>query len=144
VRVDDLLRRLDGVRSRGPAHNPDRHPSLSICDGDKGILLRCWSGCELHAITDKLGIQVKDLFYDRVLDPRHHREAMQRRVKEQTAKQAVLRTTGMKNDLLRQSEYLIQSARGLHIEHWSDAELDKRLNTLADAYRILEGEHYDA
>ena len=69
---------------------------------------------------------------------------MQRRVKEQTAKRVVQQAKGRKNDLLRQAEYLIQSACGLHIEHWSDAELHKRLNSLADAYEILAEEHHDA
>lgn len=150
--VADLLSRLDGVRSRGsdrwsarcPVHSPDRNPSLSICDGDKGILLRCWAGCDLRAIAQKLRIEVKDLFHDRILDLHQQREAMQRRVREQTAKRVVLQAKGRRNDLFRQAEYLIQSARGMNIQNWSDDVLDKRLNTLADAYKILAEEHHDA
>jgi len=55
-----------------PAHG-DRHPSLSIAEGRKGVLLRCMSnGCETRAILDVLGLTWADLFTDKPLD----REAM--------------------------------------------------------------------
>src|SRR2546428_9235101 len=68
--ADDLLSRFDAVRPRGggrwvsrcPAHD-DRSPSLSISGGDKGLLLKCWAGCELSAICEAVGITPKDLFY---------------------------------------------------------------------------------
>lgn len=147
--IDELLPRLEAVRrsSRGyqarcPAHD-DSTPSLSIRDGERGILLKCWAGCELTAITGKLGLGVKDLFYDGLLDPRQRREALQRRACEQTAQRRVDRAMGRKNDLLRHAEYLVQSARGMTIDAWTPAQLDKRLNCLADAYAVLEGERHD-
>ncbi len=146
----DLLPRLDAVRQRGngryssrcPAHI-DRSPSLSISEGDKGLLLRCFAGCELTAITGKLGLEIKDLFYDGLPDPRQRREALQRRAKDRAARQTADKARGKRTDLLRHAEYLIQSARGISIEAWSPAQLDKRLNCLADAYAVLEGEHHD-
>ena len=147
--VEDLLPRLEAVRrsSRGyqarcPAHD-DRTPSLSVRDGERGILVKCWAGCELIAITGKLGIEVKDLFYDGLPDPHQRRETMQRRAKAQTAKRATEGARGQKNDLLRQAEYFIQSARGVNIEAWSPIQLDKRLNRLADAYEVLWEERHD-
>ena len=145
----ELLCRLDGVRLRGagkwlarcPAHQ-DNSPSLSISEGDKGLLLRCWAGCELTAITGKLGLEIKDLFYDGLPDPRQRRETMQRRAKEQTARRAADRARGRKADLLKQAEYLVQSARGMTIDSWTSAQLDKRLNCLADAYEVLWEEQY--
>jgi hypothetical protein len=148
--ITDLLSRLDGVKARGggwvalcPGHR-DRDPSLSIRDGDRGVLLHCWAGCDLSAITDNLGISISALFHDTFPDPRQRREAMQRRAEERAAERAANQARGRQNDLLRQAEYLIQSARDVSIEIWSHDELDKRLNVLADAYEILEREHHDA
>ena len=67
----ELLSRLDGVRSRGtgkwsarcPGHN-DKNPSLSISEGERGLLVKCWGGCMLDQITAPLGIEIKDLFFD--------------------------------------------------------------------------------
>lgn len=87
----------------------------------------------------KLGIEVKDLFYNGLLDPRQRREALQRRAKEQAAQRTADKATGRNTDLLKHAEYLVQSARGMTIDTWTPAQLDKRLNCLADAYAVLEG-----
>lgn len=141
---------LDGVKPCGagkfsakcPAHE-DRSPSLSVREGERGVLLHCWAGCSLDAIASSLGIAIKDLFYDGLPDPRQRREAMRRRAKEQAAQRAAHQAGGRRADAQRHAEYLIHSARGLDIRPWSDAELNKRLNTLADAYKVLEGECHD-
>jgi putative DNA primase/helicase len=39
--------------ARCPMHD-DRHPSLSIRDGDRGILMKCHGGCDSKAIIDEL------------------------------------------------------------------------------------------
>ncbi len=67
----DFLAQLDTVRDRGhgkwsarcPAH-ADKTPSLSITEGERGLLLKCWSGCTIIEITSALGLRVSDLFYD--------------------------------------------------------------------------------
>jgi hypothetical protein len=52
--------------ARCPAHH-DRSPSLSIAEGCDGrSLLFCHRGCELDAIVQALGIEVRDLFLDGV------------------------------------------------------------------------------
>jgi hypothetical protein len=146
----EMLLRLDAVRSRGigkwsarcPAHQ-DKNPSLSISEGERGLLVKCWGGCTLEEITGKLGVEVKDLFYDGLPDPRQRREALQRRAKEQAAQRTADKARGRTTDLLRHAGYLVQSARGMTIDTWTPAQLDKRLNCLADAYAVLEGEHHD-
>ena len=146
----EFLSRLEGVRSRGagkwsarcPGHE-DKSPSLSITEGDKGLLLKCWAGCELTAITGKLGLEIKNLFYDGLPDPRQRREVLQRRAKEQAAQRAADKARGRKADLLKHAEYLVQSARGITIDAWTPAQLDKRLNRLADAYEVLREERHD-
>jgi hypothetical protein len=107
------------------------------------LLLKCWAVCTLDQITTALGIEIKDLFYDGLPDPRQRREAMQRNAKDRTARRAAARLTGRKTDLLRQAEYLIQSVRGMTIDTWTPAQLDKRMNRLADAYAVLWEEHHD-
>lgn len=146
----ELLSRLEGVRSRGkrkwwarcPSHTPDKNPSLAITEGDKGLLLKCWAGCELPAITGKLGIEIKDLFYDGLPEPRQRREALQRRAKDRAAQHTADKAKGRSIDLLRHAEYLIHSVRGINIDTWTPAQLDKRLNCLADAFDVLWEERH--
>lgn len=45
-----------------PAHE-DRRPSLTIAEADDGrILMHCFAGCGIDAITGALGIEIHDLF----------------------------------------------------------------------------------
>jgi hypothetical protein len=79
-----LLSRLDGVRQTGPgrwiakcpAHD-DRHPSLSIREGDDGrILLHDFAGCDVGEILGTLGLEFDALFPERLLG---HQVPRQRR-----------------------------------------------------------------
>lgn len=73
-----LLDRLEAVRSRGPgkwsARCPahiDKNPSLSVRDGERGVLVKCWSGCDLREIMAAVGLRIADLFYDPQARPGH-------------------------------------------------------------------------
>jgi hypothetical protein len=46
-----------------PSHE-DRMPSLSITQGDKGALLKCFGGCSLEAILQSMGLNKSDIFTD--------------------------------------------------------------------------------
>lgn len=141
--LDDLLLRLDSVRQRGsgrwsarcPGHI-DRSPSLSIAEGDKGILLRCFAGCTLAEICGGLGLSPRDLFYDRRPDPNALREAQVKRAQKARTQEAV----GFTVDALRVAEDFIGSRRGLDISQWSDQQLGDELNALSAAYTLLERE----
>lgn len=68
VKVDAILSRLQGVRRNGrgwiarcPAH-ADRSPSLSVGEGAGRILLHCFAGCTVEAISAAAGIEVRELF----------------------------------------------------------------------------------
>src|SRR5438132_8660441 len=68
--IDELLSRLDGVRKSGrgymtrcPAHD-DRSPSLSVREGERGLLVTCFAGCSLADICAALGMSPAQLFYD--------------------------------------------------------------------------------
>lgn len=65
-----LVERLDWARRSGggfiarcPAH-PDRAPSLSVKDGQRGTVLHCHAGCSAKEITGSLGLTVAQLFMD--------------------------------------------------------------------------------
>jgi len=49
---------------RCPAHK-DVGPSLSVSAGRKGIVLKCFAGCEVQAVVEALGMKMADLFYGR-------------------------------------------------------------------------------
>lgn len=44
-----------------PAHD-DSTPSLSVTDGDKGVLVKCFAGCATGDVTHALGLELRDLF----------------------------------------------------------------------------------
>jgi hypothetical protein len=74
VQIGEVLERLQGVKKCGaqwiarcPAHD-DHAPSLSILDGDKGIVFKCHTGCSAECICQSLGVEFRDLFHDS-LDP---------------------------------------------------------------------------
>ncbi len=46
-----------------PAHE-DHQPSLSITEGEKGVLLNCFAGCSVRDICSALQISERDLFTD--------------------------------------------------------------------------------
>ena len=141
----ELLPSLDAVRGRGPgrwsarcpAHS-DKSPSLTLREGDRGLLVKCWAGCTLDAITAKLGIRVMDLFYDAGLpESEDRRLARQQREQERAAQTAAYEKRGRQIDLRRDAEAVIRAAHGIDLSTWSDEQLDAALNRLADAYAIV-------
>lgn len=73
--LDVLLSRLDGVRASGhgwiakcPAHS-DRSASLSLAEGRDGrALVKCFAGCEVLAVVQAVGLELADLFPQRMAD----------------------------------------------------------------------------
>jgi hypothetical protein len=145
--IPDILQRLENPKRRGsrwlatcPAHS-DSSPSLSVSEGDKGVLLRCWAGCSLDAICCGLGIKPKDLFFDTLdTDWRTRKAAAAARAQRRHAEATAVRNEGRRLDALRRADDLVRSRRGLDISLWSDQRLNNELNELADAYALLEME----
>lgn len=52
-----------GWQGHCPAHR-DRSPSLSIADGDVGVVLYCHAGCGIDEICLALGVRPTDLFHE--------------------------------------------------------------------------------
>lgn len=73
--LDVLLSRLEGVRASGhgwiarcPAHK-DRSASLSLAEGRDGrALVKCFAGCEALAVVQAVGLELADLFPERIRD----------------------------------------------------------------------------
>lgn len=70
ISINEILNRLKKVRKTGqnrwislcPAHD-DRIPSLAIRMADDGtVLMHCFTGCSIHDITSAIGINIADLF----------------------------------------------------------------------------------
>ena len=144
--VNELLTHLDAVRrtSRGylarcPAH-ADRSPSLSIAEGKRGVLLRCWAACSLDAICDALHITKRELFYGQATDPTTVRAAQRQRERKRAKERAQHVALGATADALRAAETFIASRRGLDISNFSDAQLDGELQALAECYALLDSE----
>lgn len=148
--VGNVLDCLDAVRPRGagrwsarcPAHQPDSTPSLSVSEGDRGILLTCFAGCTLEDICAALGIEIRSLFYDadRPRDPATVREAWRQRERERADREWRQQREGLQIDAAREAERLITSARGVDISDWDDARLTREQDRLADAYAVIERE----
>lgn len=145
--IDDLLARLDCVRqsSRGwtarcPAHD-DHSPSLSVKEGDRGLLLKCWAGCSAEEITHALGLKISDLFFDSgKRDSGALRNAMQQRAREKAARDDLDRAHHRDTDALREADYLVQKAKGLSIDTWTEDELAIAIDSVGRAWQLLEAE----
>ena len=72
MELSEFLSRLTVLRSnangesmcRCPAHD-DKTASLSVAQGDKGIVLKCMAGCDTKSVLTALGLGLKDLFDDK-------------------------------------------------------------------------------
>jgi putative DNA primase/helicase len=68
--IQDFLGYLQGVRKTGTGHtakcpaHEDKHASLSISEGNKGILVKCHAGCDTNSVLQAIGVTSRDLFYD--------------------------------------------------------------------------------
>ncbi len=138
----ELLTRLDGVRSRGtgkwsarcPGHN-DKNPSLSISEGERGLLVKCWGGCTLDEITAALGLRVADLFYDA---PSPHGQRTTPKPVRIDRRALGFHSDLAALDLRLRAERIIEVAKGLDITNLSPDELDRALNVVAKAHADIE------
>jgi len=143
----EFLAKLDSVRSRGtdrwlarcPAH-PDRSPSLSIAEVERGLLLRCFAGCRIEEICASLSLTVKELFFDVPTDPCDVARHKVQRERQQREREQRREAENVTLDVCKQAQRFIDSRRGLDISNWSNDQLDAELNALAGAYALLESE----
>jgi hypothetical protein len=69
VTAEEIAGRLGGRaagpgrwRARCPVHRGRSATSLSIAQGERGILLRCWKGCGFEQIVEAAGLKTSDFF----------------------------------------------------------------------------------
>ncbi len=124
-------------QARCPAHSPDRHPSLSIRQGDRGVLLKCWAGCSTDAVLKALGSTMPALF-DAPLTPEQRREAAQRS-RERDAKARALHHAGVaRNRQLLRLESLRDAIGAKLARNPDDRELGRLFHLACD--RLHEAE----
>jgi len=144
--LEECLNLLQSPRKSGkgwiaycPSH-PDKTPSLSIKEGVKGLLLKCWAGCQLRDICSALNLTVSDLFYDQNMSPgiiRRHR--VERRCEK--AKSEVERmVTGFQIDAVREAERYLKTMIGTDISTLNDRQLSKLLGSIFDALKLIQNE----
>jgi 5S rRNA maturation endonuclease (ribonuclease M5) len=68
MNLSEFIAKLQGVRkqakgftARCPAHE-DNHNSLSVCQEDDRLLVKCFVGCTTEAIVESMGLSMEDLF----------------------------------------------------------------------------------
>lgn len=147
MRVAELLDRLEMVKSCGksrwiarcPAH-PDRHPSLAVAEGERGLLIRCWAGCRLEEVTRAVGLSIADLFFDHPRTPDDFQKIKQQRALARDTQKQKDFVRGLLIDTRREAEKFLALARNPGLSGWTNEELHDTLNVIADAYEILYAE----
>jgi DNA primase len=134
---DHVRRTGQGYMVRCKAH-ADLSPSLSVREGKRGLLLHCFAGCSVQDICKAMGLTVKDLFYDSIVDFWEAKQQRAQREHERQGRAKADEATGRTIDAQREADYLLASARNIDISGWSNARLDRELNRLADAYALVE------
>jgi hypothetical protein len=141
MRATELAERIAGAVQFGekwkaccPAHD-DRRPSLTFKDGDKGVLLKCFAGCELDAICQTLGIRETDLFYDAPA-PRGTRPIPKPIPRD--PRDTAFRFELAAFDLRARSEKIVDAAKQIDVSILHEDELDRALSHVAQGYRDLD------
>jgi len=141
--VEEFLGVLEGVKPTGsgwkgmcPAHD-DRTPSLSVKEGERGILLRCWAGCSLEAICQALGIHVRDLFYDTTLNPQQFRRRHVERQYKKAIDEVGRMAEGFQIDAVREAERYLKATVGTDISTLDARQLDAIMNSVCDALEVV-------
>lgn len=139
--LTEILPLLDHPRKSGkgwlarcPAHG-DRSPSLSLREGEKAILLKCWSGCSRKEICSALAIKERNLFYGG-LNSRDQKEAIRAGRRRQEIKALFQYFEFKKADILREAEAVIQAATGIDDSTWSVETRNRIMEKVSEAVQI--------
>jgi hypothetical protein len=117
-----------------PAH-PDQHPSLSIAQGDKCVLIVCRSaGCAPRAIVAACGLSMKDLFDDVAATPAK-RSAMSATRQKMRAKRQADR---LARDRAFRLERLLDAIGARMAIHPDDAEVARLFHDICERLRDIQ------
>jgi len=141
--VAAFLEQLESVRSCGPERwsakcpsHSDKSPSLSVREGERGLLVHCFAGCSVEEVMAALNLPVSDLFHDAPDSHASYRER-RRRTQERQRKAQYAEVDGFTIDALREADYLIRTRQGLDISSWDHNHLHDELDALAVAHDLL-------
>jgi hypothetical protein len=139
--MEDVLSRLAAVRQTGsgwrarcPAHE-DRTPSLSVHEGTRGALLRCFAGCTLTDICKAMYLVPADLFYD-ASTPRGARPNPKLIPKD--PRTAAFQFYLAALELRLRSERIFDAAKQIDVASLDNADLDRALSHVAQGYRDID------
>jgi hypothetical protein len=139
--IEKFLLRLEGVRrsSRGymarcPAHE-DHSPSLGICQGERGLLVKCWAGCTLDEIAAAIGIRVADLFFDA---PAPHGQRPRTKPVRIDRVAVAFRFELAALDRRLRAERVFLAVNGISINDLSDNDLNRLVVAVGRAYADIE------
>ncbi len=143
--AEELLGRLEAVRPQGtgkwqarcPAHAPDRHPSLSIREGERALLVKCWAGCTFDELTRALGLSQRDLFYDAKPGPQASRKPRTKPWRFDWRRTAARLEDHAVTLWLRAESFLV-SAKGMQTPEWTDEDFDAAVKAVSRAYTVIE------
>jgi DNA primase len=141
--AEQLLSRVEGAKRTGrgwiakcPAHK-DGSPSLSISEGDDGrVLLRCFAGCSAAAVVGAVGLQLADLFPERLAPatPEQRRDLRERA--RQAEWRAALNVLGAEAAVLAAVAAQLQAGQALAA---ADADRLALAATRIDDARVVLG-----
>lgn len=142
--LEDFLSRLEavkqtprGAKAQCPAHE-DKNPSLSISEGERGLLVKCWAGCTVKEITAALGITVNELFYDSTPAPRGQRAHPVRRPWRFDWRRVSADFLYHAEGLRLRAESVFGAAKGLDVSGWSHEQLNRAMDAVCQAHSDID------
>lgn len=141
--IHDLLSLLDGVRKSGrgwvarcPAH-ADNDPSLSVREGDRGILLKCWAGCSYAEVLAAIGEEPEAGFYDEG-ERREGSTPKAPRPRPYNWRRFSFQLHLKALDLRLRGEAVKNAAKDLDIRAWTEADFEEAWKALDRAQADLD------
>lgn len=135
--VDELISRLDGVRRSGsgwkakcPAH-ADSDPSLSIREGERGLLVHCFAGCPVEDIIAALELAMRDLFTD---TPTPRGQLPRSRAPKTSYEGLAFQFDLAALDRQLRADAVLKAATNFYIDELSEYQLNRLLTAVAHAY----------
>ncbi|HWV44811.1 MAG TPA: hypothetical protein VN039_02110 [Nitrospira sp.] len=83
-------------------------------------------------------------FYEPETNPQKRKAAAQQREAQRQQRGQEVRNQGCLLDACKQAEHFLQSRQPVDISAWTDERLNRELNLIADAFRVLEADPYAA
>lgn len=124
-------------QAKCPSHD-DRRPSLSIAQGERGVLLRCWAGCRTEQVMAAIPLPMSALFEDAKLSPSSRAEVIRLRQERDAATNAAHHAECERNRELLRLERLRDALGGKLARSPDDLEIGTLFHRTCDALREAE------